>query len=230
MRKLFAICVFSLLPLVAGAADTAQQQARALFAADWQWRLQARPEYATAIGDHRFNHTLSDSSLAASRAALHHHRAMLQQARAIATERLPGQDRLSLELFIYEQDEILKQLAFYPWELQPISNQDGLHIRFAQMAAQMPFASETDYRNYLARLDAVPAHVDGLVEQMREAMVTGWVAPKVTLAGVPAMLRAMRESIENGPLASLSPASLPPSRRPRVKNSRRQARSRCAPK
>ena len=201
MRKLFAICVFSLLPLVAGAADTAEQQARALFSSDWQWRLQARPEYATAIGDHRFNHTLSDTSLAASRAAVLHHRAMLQQARSIATERLPGQDRLSLELFIHEHDEILRQMAFYPYQVQPISNQDGLHIRFAQMVAQMPFASEQDYRSYLARLDDVPAHVDGLIEQMREGMATGWVAPKTTLVGVPAMLRAMRESIESGALA-----------------------------
>lgn len=216
MRKLLAICVFSLLPLVAGAADTAEPQARALFSSDWQWRLQTRPEYATAIGDHRFNHTLSDTSLAASRAALLHHRAMLQQARAIATERLAAQDRLSLELFIHEQDEILKQLAFYPYQIQPISNQDGLHIRFAQMVAQMPFASEQDYRDYLARLDAMPAHVDGLIEQMREGMVTGWVAPKTAVAGVPAMLRAMRESIESGalaePFASI-PATIAPAAR-----------------
>lgn len=216
MRKLFAVCVFSLLPLVAGAADTAEQQARALFTADWQWRLQARPEYATAIGEHRFNDTLSDSSLAASRAALQHHGAMLQQARAIAVDRLPAQDRLSIELFIHEQDEILNQLAFYPYQLQPVSNQDGLHIRFAQMVAQMPFSSEADYRNYLARLDALPAHVDGLVEQMREGIVTGWVAPKTTLTGVPAMLRAMRESIESGPLAqpfTSIPATITPAAR-----------------
>lgn len=216
MRKLVAICVFSLLPLVAGAADTAEQQARALFSSDWQWRLQARPEYATAIGDHRFNHTLSDASLAASRAALLHHRAMLQQARAIAAERLPGNHRLSIELFIHEQDETLKQLAIYPYQLQPISNQDGLHIRFAQMVAQMPFASEQDYRNYLARLDDVPSHVDGLIEQMREGMATGWVAPKTTLVGVPAMLRAMCESIESGALAEPF-ASIPATIAPAVR-------------
>ena len=216
MRKLMAICVFSLLPLVAGAVDTADQQLRTLLSADWQWRLQTRPEYATAIGEHRFNHTLSDTSLAASRAALLHHRSVLQQARAIAAERLPAQDRLSLELFIHEQEETLRLLSLYPWQLQPISNQDGLHIRFGQMVAQMPFASESDYRNYLARLDAVPAHVDGLVEQLREAMVTGWVAPKTTVAAVPAMLRAMRESIESGALAApfySIPATITPAAR-----------------
>ncbi|MGZ8303392.1 MAG: DUF885 domain-containing protein [Telluria sp.] len=201
MRKLFAICVFSLLPLVAGAADTAEQQARALFAQDWLWRLQARPEYATAVGDHRFDNSLSDTSLAASRAALQHHRTMLMQAKTIPAERLQGQDRLSLELFVHEKDTVLRQLALYPYEVLPLSNQDGLHIRLPQMVAQMPFATQADYRNYLARLDALPGHVNGLIAQMRESMVTGWVAPRVTVAAVPAMLRAMREKIDNGPLA-----------------------------
>jgi uncharacterized protein (DUF885 family) len=216
MRKLLAICVFSLLPLVAGAVDTAEQQARSLFAGDWQWRLQARPEYATAIGEHRFNHTLSDTSLAASMTNLRHHRAMLQQARAIAAERLPAPDRLSLELFIHEHDAALRQLAFYPYEIQPISNQDGLHIRFPQMVAQMPFETEQDYRNYLARLEALPRHVEGLVEQMREGVATGWVAPRAALSGVPAMLRSMRESLGSGPLAepfARIPAAIAPAAR-----------------
>ncbi|WP_182915783.1 DUF885 domain-containing protein [Massilia cavernae] len=202
MRKLFAICVISLLPLVAGAADTAEQQARALFSQDWQWRLQARPEYATAIGDHRFDNALSDTSLAASRNARQYHRDALALARAIPPERLPAQDRLSLELFIHEKEQLLRRLAFYPYDILPVSNQDGLHIRLPQMVAQMPFATEADYRNYLARLDALPAHVEGLVAQMREGLVTGWVAPRVTLAAVPGMLRTMRETIDTGPLAA----------------------------
>jgi uncharacterized protein (DUF885 family) len=202
MRKLLATCVFSLLPLLAGAADMAGQQARELFAADWQWRLQARPEYATAIGVHEFNGALADTSLAASLAARRHHGDMLGQARAIPAERLDAQDRLSLRLFIHEKDEALRAAAFYPYEVQPISNQDGLHVRLPQMVAQMPFATEADYRNYLARLDALPAHVDGLVAQMRQGMLTGWVAPKTTLSTVPAMLKAMREKLEGGALAA----------------------------
>ncbi|MGZ8341091.1 MAG: DUF885 domain-containing protein [Telluria sp.] len=202
MRKLMATCVFSLLPLLAGAADMAGQQARDLFAADWQWRLQARPEYATAIGVHEFNGALADTSLAASLAARRHHDAMLGQARAIAADQLDAQERLSLTLFMHEKDEVLRAAALYPYEVQPVSNQDGLHVRFPQMVAQMPFATEADYRNYLARLDALPAHVDGLVAQMREAMLTGWVAPKATLSAVPGLLRAMREDLDGGALAA----------------------------
>ena len=54
MRRLFAICVFMFAPGAAWAADSADQQARALFASDWQWRLQNQPEFATAMGDARW--------------------------------------------------------------------------------------------------------------------------------------------------------------------------------
>jgi uncharacterized protein (DUF885 family) len=62
----------------------------------------------------------------------------------------------------------------------------------------MPFATEADYRNYLARIDALPAHVDGLIEQMRESLRSGWSAPRPALRAVPAMLRQLRENLTGG--------------------------------
>jgi uncharacterized protein (DUF885 family) len=61
-------------------------------------------------------------------------------------------------------------------------------------------ATEADYRNYIARLDALPAHVAGITEQMREGMKTGWTAPKAALRDVPAVLRQLRENAVNGAL------------------------------
>ncbi|MDB5935758.1 MAG: hypothetical protein JWQ01_3102, partial [Massilia sp.] len=78
--------------------------------------------------------------------------------------------------------------------------QDGIHLTLPRLVAQMPFATAADYRNYLARIDALPAHVDGLIEQMREAMRSGWTSPKVALRSVPAMLRQLREGLPDGPL------------------------------
>ena len=61
-------------------------------------------------------------------------------------------------------------------------------------------ATEAHYRNYLGRLDAVPAHVAGIMEQMREGMRTGWVAPKAAIRDVPAVLRQLRENAVSGAL------------------------------
>ncbi len=200
MRRLFAICVFMFAPGAAWASDSADQQARALFASDWQWRLQNQPELATTVGDYRYDAALSDTSLAASRAATAHDRKMLEQARLIERERLAGQDRLSYDLFVEQKERSLKAAGFYPYILQPLSAQDGIHLSFPRLVAQMPFATETDYRNYLARIDALPAHIDGLIEQMRESMRSGWVAPKAAVRAVPAMLRQLRETLPGGAL------------------------------
>jgi uncharacterized protein (DUF885 family) len=200
MRKLFAISAFLLAPLAVLAGDGADQKARALFDADWQWRMQSQPEYATQVGDYRYNASLSDTSLAGLRAALNQQRKTLEQARAIERDKLSPQNQLSHELFIYQKEQLLKAAAFVAFDPQPLTGLQGIHIDLVQMVASTPFASEADYRNYLARLDALPVHTAGLIEQMREGMRTGWVPPKAALRTVPAMLRQLRENALNGAL------------------------------
>ena len=186
----------------AAPAPGASGQAAALFERDWQWQLQTHPEYATTIGDRRHNDRLSDTSLAASRAARDTAKIMLDEARAIEREGSGPQERLSLDLFIFDKERQLALLAFHPFDPQPITAWDGLHVRLPRLVAQTPFATAEDYRNYIARLRALPAHVDGLVEQLREGMRTGWTAPKASVRAVPDLLRTMRGQLLEGPLAA----------------------------
>lgn len=201
MRRLFALLVL-FTALFHGVARGAPEDARALFERDWEWQLQHNPEYATTLGDARFNARLSDTTLAASKAALDHARSALGEARAIDRNGLGPQDRLSLDLFIADKERQLALFAFHPFDPQPISAWDGLHVRLPRLVAQMPFATEEDYRNYIARLEALPAHVDGLVEQLREGMRTGWTAPKASVRALPDMLRNMRDGLMDGALAA----------------------------
>jgi uncharacterized protein (DUF885 family) len=207
-------------PLQAPAADKISDnapfnvagQARALFERDWQWRMRHQPEFATGIGEHRYDAQLSDTSLAEARSQLEHDRRMLELARQVDPAQVNGQDRLSLDLFILDKEERLARAAFVAFDPQPITARDGIHIRLPQLAAQMPFITEDDYRTYIARLNAVPRHIDGLIEQMREGMRTGWTAPKVAMAGLPAQLRALREHLGDGPLSEpfrRLPATIP---------------------
>ena len=199
MRKLFASIVL-LAPLVCGAADSASLEARRLFEREWQWQLRQQPEYATGIGEHRYDAYLSDTSLAARAAALEHARQALLEARAIERGQLAPEEQLSLDLFIAARERLLAAGAFTAFDPLPISAWDGLHLRLPRLVAQMPFLGESDYRNYLGRLDALPAHVDGLIEQMRAGMRAGWTVPKVVLEAVPASLHALHEDIAGGPL------------------------------
>jgi uncharacterized protein (DUF885 family) len=201
MRRLLALLVL-FAALSHGIARSAPGQAAALFERDWQWQLQTHPEYATTIGDRRHNARLSDASPAASRAARDNAKTMLEEARAIERAGLDPEERLSLDLFIFDKERQLAALAFHPFDPQPLTAWDGLHVRLPRLVAQMPFATEEDYRNYIARLKALPAHVDGLVETLREGMRTGWTAPKASMRAVPELLRALRDNLPDGPLAA----------------------------
>jgi uncharacterized protein (DUF885 family) len=194
------------------ASNGAAAQARALFERDWEWRLAQQPEYATSIGEHRHDGQLADTSLAGQRAAIDHERRMLELARQLDRGLLGAQDLLSYELFMADKERRLAQAAFVPFDPQPLTARDGIHIRLPRLAAQMPFVTEDDYRAYIARLNAVPRHIDGIVEQMREGMRTGWTAPKVLLAALPAQLRALREHLGDGVLSEpfrRLPATIP---------------------
>lgn len=199
MRKLFASIVL-LVPFVCGAADTTTDSARRLFEREWQWQLRQQPEYATTIGEHRFDASLSDTSLAARAAAAEHARQVLAEIRQLERAELEGQDRISYDLFIAQRERLLAADAFTPFDPQPLSSVDGLQVRLPRLVAAMPFTSELDYRNYLGRLTALPAHVDGLIEQLRAGMAAGWTQPKTVMAPVPAALRALHEEIATGPL------------------------------
>jgi uncharacterized protein (DUF885 family) len=211
-----------LAPPGAIAADGAKEQARALFERDWQWRLKHQPEFATTVGEHRYDGQLSDTSLAGAAKTLEHELHMLELAREIDRGELgnpASQDLLSLELFTADKQRRLAQAAFVSFDPQPITAREGIHVRLPQLAAQMPFATEDDYRAWIARLNAVPRHLDGLTEQMREGMRTGWTAPKLLVAGLPAQLRALREHLGDGALSEpfrRIPATIPEDARARL--------------
>ena len=212
MRTLFASIVL-LVPFVCGAADTAAGSARQLFEREWQWQLRQQPEYATGIGEHRYDAYLSDTSLAGRALALGHAKEVLEAARQIDRSQLADDELLSLDLFATALERQLAAGSFTAFDPQPISAWDGLQLRLPRLVAQMPFLAEADYRNYLGRLDALPAHVDGLVEQMRAGMRAGWTVPKVALAPVPGALHALHEDIATGPLFApflRMPASIEP--------------------
>jgi len=183
-------------------ARGASEDARKLFERDWEWQLQHAPEYATTVGDARFNARLSDTTLAAGKAALDHARTALDEARALDRAGLSPQERLSLDLFTADKERQLALAAFHPFDPQPITAWDGLHVRLPRLVAQMPFATEEDYRNYIARLDALPAHIDGLVEQLREGMRSGWTAPQASVRALPDLLRTMRAGLMDGALSA----------------------------
>lgn len=194
------------------AVHAANPQFDVLLESDWQWTLSHAPEFATSLGDTRYNHKLSNTTLAAQRVATRHQQDMLKEARKINRSALSGQDLISYDQFIVEKQLAIDAAVFYPYTVQPVTQLDGIQITLPNLVTQTPFHSAYDYHSYLARLHALPAYVDGLIEQMQQGMKTGWVAPKVIIAPIPEQLKNLRLHLSESELAkpfSNIPAGVP---------------------
>lgn len=200
MNKILLLFAFLLTPFSYAAAP--QQQLNALLDNDWQWTMRNAPEFATSVGDNRYNDRLSDVSLAASLVGNAHQEKMLAEAKRIDRSKLSGQDLVSYDLFVYEKQKNIQAAAFYPYNPEPISQLTGIQFEFPQLVAQSPFNNLNDYRNYLGRLRALPAYIDGVIEQLQKGVSSGWVAPKVTMSVVPGQLREFVATLDNSPLAT----------------------------
>lgn len=112
----------------------------------------------------------------------------LAALRAIDREALSPQDRISYDVFAYNQQRTLEQTsaANLPFEKYlPIDHFNGFHIGYPRLSSAggvMPFATPTDYENALKRHAQVPRAVDQAIARMREGMAAGVVQPRLTVA------------------------------------------------
>jgi uncharacterized protein (DUF885 family) len=170
-------------------SDSATRQAlNAFFAAQWERGLRESPESATYNGDTRFNDRWSDNSLAAIEKREAEDRAALEELHAIDRDALAASDRLNYDTFEWQLEHAIAAQRFRDY-LQPISHQGGIQTADG-IAEVMPFASTGDYRNWLARMAAMPEQVDQAIALMKEGVKAGNVPPRVLMERVPAQIAA----------------------------------------
>lgn len=184
-----AACLHAAEPEPPAASDSAAKQTLdAFFAAQWERGLRESPEGATYNGDNRFNDRWSDYSLAAIEKREARDRAALEELRAIDRDALAAADRLNYDTFEWQLEHAIAAQRFRGY-LQPVSHQGGVQTA-SGIAEVMPFTSTKDYRDWLARMAAVPVLVDQSITLMKEGVATGNVPPKVLMERVPAQIAA----------------------------------------
>ncbi len=195
----------------AHAADTRAAQLNTLYAEFWEENLKLNPVSATFAGDPRYNaelpNFLAPEFEEKSRAF---EKKYLDAARAIGTEGLTGQDRLSFDIFTLNRESTLEQLQF-PDRLLPIDQFYNIANSFAQFGSgtsAQPFATVKDYDDWLKRAALMPAILDQAIVNMREGVSKGIVQPRVLMEKVLPQLKANitddpTKSIFWGPIANL---------------------------
>jgi len=163
--------------------ESRREQLMSLFNEEWEYELRSNPEWATMLGDRRYNDRLSDSSPAFFQSDTEQKQKFLVRFEAIDPAGLSRQDSLSLKLMIHKLRQGLEHAQFKPWEM-PVNQMGGPHLELPDLVVLTPFNTVTDYENYLARLRAIPHLFDQVMANMRQGMRDGLMPPRFLLEKV----------------------------------------------
>ncbi|MGP8251560.1 MAG: DUF885 domain-containing protein, partial [Terracidiphilus sp.] len=146
----------------------------------WEASLQRYPEFASTIGDTRYNDKVTDFSVSAENAWLAREQDWLLKLAEIDPAGLSEQEKLSQDLLIRKFTQDAQGAEFKEWEM-PVNQMDGIYSDYPQLAAELSFTTVKDYDDWIARLHALPTAFAQVTENMSIGMEDGRVPPKYLL-------------------------------------------------
>ncbi|WP_233410534.1 DUF885 domain-containing protein [Rugamonas violacea] len=157
------------------------------------------PEWASILGDKRYNDRLSDFSQRAIDADLKAGADFLKRFEAIDGSGFSEQEQLNLALMLRNLRLNLEGARFKEWEM-PVLQNSGIHIDAPQLVAALSFDSVKDYEDYLARLHQLPRAFKETTLQMRKGVRDRLMPPQFL---IPKIVRQCED------LAAMKPADSP---------------------
>ncbi len=154
-----------------------------LLAEQWEYTLKTSPEFASIIGDKRYNDQVSDVSERAVIADTAVTRRFLKRFEAIDTRGFGEQERLNRDLMVRTLRQGLGWERFKPWQT-PVNQMGGVHLGAPQLASLLPFQTVKDYDDYIVRLTKFPKIMNDTMTNMRKGMANRLMPPKFLLEKV----------------------------------------------
>ena len=191
-----------------------------LFEEYWQASLEHSPEFASALGDKRYNDRIDDYSVKAENAWLEREENFMMRLAAIDPAGFTGQEKISRELLLRQFADNAEAAGFKEWEM-PLNQMGGVYTNYPQLAAELSFTTVKDYDDWIARLHAIPRAFDQVTTNMSIGMDDHRVPPKYLLEKALEQVKALAtQTPENSPLAlplKKFPAAVTPAESERIK-------------
>ncbi len=187
--KRILTAVAALVLLAAGrarAADDVDARRRALknlIAEHWEYNLKVNPEFASILGDKRYNDRWSDNTQAAIDDNLKRLAEFEQRFEAVDTTGFPEQEALNKTLMVRDLKETLANARFKNWEM-PVAQNYGIQIQAPGFVQFLSFATVKDYDDYIARLRTFPRVMDETLALMKAGLADKLMPPKFLLVKV----------------------------------------------
>ncbi len=187
-------------PVSSSLADH-RQALNELFHDYWEDRLKHDPEFASAIGDLRYNDQISDYSVAAYNDELAREQRFELRLAAIDPTGFTDQEKISQELLLREFDMDEEAAEFKEWEM-PLTQMDGIYAAYPRLVAELSFTTVKDYDDWIARLHAIPHAFDQVTTNMSIGMDDHRVPPKYILQLALVQVKQLaNQKPEDSPLA-----------------------------
>jgi uncharacterized protein (DUF885 family) len=191
----------SVQPAAAASLDDRRKALNELFHDYWEDQLKHDPEFASTIGDLRYNDQIKDYSVAAINDELAREQRFLLRLAAIDPTGFTDQEKISQELLIREFEEDQEAAEFKAWEM-PLTQMDGIHAHYPRLVAELSFTTVKDYDDWIARLHALPHAFDQVTTNMSIGMDDHRVPPKFLLERALEQVKQLaNQKPEDSPLA-----------------------------
>jgi uncharacterized protein (DUF885 family) len=191
--------------LTASTPTTVADREKALneiFAEVWEEDLKNNPEFASSLGDKRYDDQLKDYSVAAYDAELARGRGVIEKIGMIDPAGLPDQVQLSRDLLLQQLIEDQEQAKFKTWEL-PVTQQSGLHSSLPRLVRELGFDNADDYDHYVARLNKIPVAFRQITENMNAGITDNRTMPAYLMEKVVVQANTIaNEKPEDTPFAA----------------------------
>jgi uncharacterized protein (DUF885 family) len=198
---------------------TRSRELDALFNDIWQDKLKHDPEYATYLGDKRYDAELTDYSPSAVNDSLARGRGYIDRLSAIDTTGLSHQQQLSAELMLRSLVEDQEGAPFKEWEM-PVNQYDGIQLDLPQLPLHTSFDTADDYDNYIARLGKVPHAFSQIMTNMQTGVDDHRTPPQYLMEQVLAQVQGIAaQKPADSPFAlqlKKFPASIPAADQKRI--------------
>jgi len=202
------------------AVETNRKALNSLFNDYWEDLLKHDPEYASTLGDKRYNDQIDDYSVQAVNAGLAREQAFFDRLAAIDTAGLTDQEKTSRDLLLRQFTQDQEGASFKEWEM-PINQMGGFYTSYPQLVAELPFTSVKDYDDWIARLHLIPRAFIQNTTNMSIGLDDHRLPPKFLLEKALDQVKQLAsQKPEDSPLAlplKNFPASIPAAERDRIK-------------
>ena len=211
------------LPLATASGSSVQDRRAALndlFDDYWQSVLQRNPEFASTLGDKRYNNRITDYSVRAINEWLAAEQNYLMRLIAIDPTGFTEQEKLSRDLLLRKFADDMEGAEFKQWEM-PVTQMGGIYDTYPDLVAELSFTTVKDYEDWIARLHAIPKAFDQVTTNMSIGMEDHRVPPKYLMEKALAQVKQMAsQKPEDSPLAlplKKFPASIPAAEQQQIK-------------